>query len=190
MDRAKAVVRKAEFEDIPILEELIPESVRALQAGDYSSEQMEGALGTVFGVDRQLIRDGTYFVVEMDSRIVACGGWSRRKTLFGGDQTPEKDDAWLDPSVDSARIRAFFVHPQWARRGIGSLLMRASEEAAVADGFSSLELVATLTGAPLYRAHGFRAIDRYDVPLPNGVSLPVVRMRKEVEPGSDSPRNR
>jgi N-acetylglutamate synthase-like GNAT family acetyltransferase len=179
MDRANVMIRKAEFEDIPILEALIPESVRALQARDYSREQMAGALGTVFGVDRQLIRDGTYFVVEIDSRIVACGGWSKRKTLFGGDQAPEKDDAWLDPLVDSARIRAFFVHPACARRGLGSLLMRASEEAAVAEGFSSLELVATLTGEPLYRAHGFRAVDRFDVPLPNGATLPVVRMRKE-----------
>ena len=179
MGIANAMIRKAEFEDIPILEGLIPESVRALQARDYSPEQMEGALGTVFGVDRQLIRDGTYFVVEADSRIVACGGWSRRKTLFGSDHAPGKDDALLDPSVEPARIRAFFVHPAWARRGIGSLLMRTCEEAAVAEGFSSLELVATLTGEPLYRAHGFRAVERLDVPLPNGASLRVVRMRKE-----------
>ncbi|HEV3200153.1 MAG TPA: GNAT family N-acetyltransferase [Bryobacteraceae bacterium] len=174
------MIRKAEFEDIPILEWLIPESVRTLQARDYSPEQMEGALGTVFGVDRQLIRDGTYFVVEIDSRIVACGGWSRRKTLFGSDHAPGKDDAWLDPSVEPARIRAFFVHPEWARRGIGSLLMRASEEAAAAEGFSSLELVATLTGEPLYRAHGFQGVEWFDVALPNGARLPVVRMRKEV----------
>jgi GNAT superfamily N-acetyltransferase len=180
MDSANPMIRKTEVEDIPILEGLIPESVRALQAGDYSPRQMEGALGTIFGVDRQLILDRTYFVVEVDSRIVACGGWSRRRTLFGSDHSPEKDDAWLDPLVDPARIRAFFVHPAWARRGIGSLLMRACEAAAVAEGFSKLELAATLTGEPLYRAHGFRAVDRFDVPLPNGASLPIVRMTKEV----------
>jgi GNAT superfamily N-acetyltransferase len=193
MVRGNLVVRKAELEDIPILETIIPESVRALQAGDYSPEQMQGALGTVFGVDRQLIRDGTYFVVEVDSQIVACGGWSRRKTLFGSDHAPGKDDAWLDPSVEPARIRAFFVHPKWARRGIGSMLMRVSEEAAVSEGFSNLELVATLTGEPLYRAHGFRAVDRFDVQLPNGANLPVVRMRKEtapIEPSFNQPQSR
>jgi GNAT superfamily N-acetyltransferase len=185
MDTAEVILRKAEFEDIPILEKLIPESVRALQAPDYSPEQREGALGTVFGVDRQLIRDGTYFVVEAGSQeagsqIVACGGWSRRKTLFGSDHVPGKDDAWLDPSVEPARIRAFFVRAEWARRGIGSLLMRASEEAAVAEGFTSLELVATLTGVALYRAHGFQPVDQFEVPLPNGERLPVVRMTKEL----------
>ncbi len=183
MDTANTMIRKAEVEDIPALEVLIPESVRALQAGDYSAPQIEGALGTVFGVDRQLIRDGTYFVVEAGSRIVACGGWSRRKTLFGSDHAPQKDDAWLDPAVDSARIRAFFVHPSWARRGIGSRLMRACEEAAVAEGFSTLELAATLTGEPLYRAHGFQAVGRFDVPLPNGASMPIVRMTKAVGGG-------
>jgi GNAT superfamily N-acetyltransferase len=180
MDSVNLMIRKAEVEDIPILEALIPESVRGLQAGDYSGPQMEGALGMVFGVDRQLILDGTYFVVEAESRIVACGGWSRRKTLFGSDHAPQKDDAWLDPSTDAARIRAFFVHPRWARRGIASRLMRACEEAAVVEGFSKLELGATLTGVPLYRAHGFQAMERFAVALPNGANLPIVRMTKEL----------
>jgi len=175
-------LRKARLEDIPILEVLIRESVRGLQRRDYSERQMEGALGTVFGVDRQLISDGTYFVVEAESQIVGCGGWSRRKTLFGSDHAPQKDDAWLDPAVDAARIRAFFVHPEWARRGIGSLLMRAAEEEAIAEGFSRLELGATLTGEPLYRAHGFSAVERFEVELANGVSLPIVRMAKDVGP--------
>jgi len=173
------MIRKAEVADIPTLEGLIGESVRGLQADDYSAQQMEGALGTVFGVDRQLIRDGTYFVAEVDSKILACDGWSRRRTLFGSDHVAEKDDTLLDPSVEPARIRAFFVHPSSARRGIGSLLMRACEEAAIAEGFSRLELVATLTGEPLYRAHGFQAVERFEVPLPNGARLPVVRMTKE-----------
>ncbi len=174
------MLRKAELSDIPVLEKLIPASVRGLQADYYSPEQMEGALGTVFGVDTQLIRDGTYFVAEVDSEIVACGGWSRRKTLFGSDHASEKDDAWLDPARDAARIRAFFVHPAWARRGLGSRIMQACEEAAIAAGFSRLELVATLPGEPLYRAHGFEPGDRFRVPLVNGESLPVVRMSKSM----------
>src|SRR5579871_924820 len=180
MDRAKLVIRKAEFGDIAALEALIPASARSLQAEDYTARQIDGAIGTVFGVDRMLIRDGTYFVVEANGEIVACGGWSRRKTLFGSDHAPEKDDAWLDPLVDAARIRAFFVAPGWARQGIGSLLMRACEEAAVAYGFWKLELAATLTGVPLYRAHGFAEIEPMEVPLPNGERLPGVKMSKSL----------
>jgi len=117
-------IRKARPEDVPVLQVLIPESVRALQAEHYSAEQMEGALGTVFGVDTQLISDGTYFIAEAEGNIVGCGGWSRRKTLFGSDHVAGKDDAWLDPGVDAARIRAFFIHPGWARRGISSQILR------------------------------------------------------------------
>ena len=180
MDNAKVRIRKAELADIPTLDALIPQSVRALQSKDYSDPQMEGALGTVFGVDRMLILDGTYLVAEVDSKIVACGGWSRRKTLFGSDNAPEKNDDWLDPAVDAARIRAFFVHPAWARQGIGSLLMTMCEQEAVSNGFKRLELGATLTGEPLYRAHGFHAIAQLEVPLPNGAVLPIVRMAKIV----------
>src|SRR5437763_14432557 len=113
------LLRLARESDIPALEELIPLSVRTLQAPYYSAAQMESALGPVFGVDRQLIRDGTYFVVEDAGRIVGCGGWSKRKTLYGGDRDRTGEDAELNPQIDSARIRAFFVHPDWARRGIG-----------------------------------------------------------------------
>ena len=173
-------LRLATPDDIPALEALIAESVRTLQASDYSVPQMEGALGTVFGVDRLLIDDGTYFVAEAGNEIVACGGWSRRKTLFGSDQTPAKDDNWLDPAVDAARIRAFFVNPKWARRGLGSRILRECEAAARARGFTRLELVATLTGEPLYRAHGFAAGLRFSVPLGNGEELPVVRMEKAI----------
>lgn len=172
-------LRKATLEDIPALEALIAESVRTLQAPDYTPEQREGALGTVFGVDRQLIRDGTYFIVEAQSKIVACGGWSRRKTLFGSDHASEKDDTGLDPASDPARIRAFFVDPAWARKGLASRIMQACATAAAAHGFSRLELVATLTGEPLYRAHGFVATGRFDVPLRNGAALPVVRMSRD-----------
>jgi GNAT superfamily N-acetyltransferase len=153
-------------------------SVRALQTGDYTHEQIEGALGTVFGVDRQLICDGTYFVAIDKAAIIACGGWSKRRTPFGSDHTPAKDDTMLDPSCESAKIRAFFVHPSYVRRGIGTRLLDECEAACKASGFTSLELTATLTGEPLYLRCGFRAVAHFEVPLSNGASLPVVRMFK------------
>jgi GNAT superfamily N-acetyltransferase len=128
--------RLAREEDIPALEALIPISVRALQAMHYSRAQMEAALGPVFGVDRQLIRDGTYFVVERDGQIVGCGGWSKRNSLFGGDSGRSSEDALLNPECGSARIRAFFVHPAWARRGIGRGILAACESAIKGRGFS------------------------------------------------------
>jgi GNAT superfamily N-acetyltransferase len=174
-------LRVAERHDIPALEALIPLSTRALQAAYYSPAQIEGALGTVFAVDRQLIADGTYFVVEDGGAIVGCGGWSKRKTLYGGDQGRHvSDDALLDPEREPARIRAFFVHPQWARRGIGTSLLRECERAAAAAGFKTVELVATLAGVPLYAAGGFRAAEHLEVPLANGGQIPVVRMSKAV----------
>jgi GNAT superfamily N-acetyltransferase len=176
-------LRLASLDDIPAIEALIAESVHGLQAEDYSAMQREGALGSVFGVDRQLIHDGTYFVVEAsDGALAACGGWSRRKTLFGGDNVAGKDDAVLDPLVDAARIRAFFVHPKWARRGFGSRLLEAGEQAARTAGFTRLELGATLTGIPLYERHGFQPLARSEVPLPNGATLPIVRMWKPLLP--------
>ncbi len=176
---APVALRLARERDAPALEELIPLSARALQAATYTPAQIEGALGTVFAVDRQLIADGTYFVVERDGAIVGCGGWSRRKTLFGGDRGDvPRDDALLDPRSDAARIRAFFVHPAWARQGIGRMLMNACERAAIAAGFGRLELVATLAGEPLYAAFAFRALDRYEITLVTGGLLPVVRMAK------------
>ncbi len=171
-------IRRATFDDAGALEALIAESARALGRAYYSPEQVEGAIGTVFGVDTQLIRDETYFVAEAESEIVGCGGWSKRKTLFGSDDVPGKDDNLLDPHIDAARIRAFFVHPAAARQGIGSELMKACETAAAREGFVRLELVATLPGEPLYRAHGFLDLERFEVPLRNGASLPVVRMSK------------
>ena len=173
-------MRTATLEDVPALQALIAESARGLRADYYTSEQVEAALGTALGVDTQLIRDGTYFVAEAQGQIVACGGWSRRKTLFGSDHVHGKDDAWLDPAHDPAKIRAFFVHPAWARRGLGSMLMRACEKAAREAGFSKLELASTLPGVPLYLAHGFSAGERFDVPLRDGEKLPVVRMEKRL----------
>jgi GNAT superfamily N-acetyltransferase len=173
--------RVAEAGDIPGLHALIKQSVRGLQAGDYSPEQMDGALGTYLGVDTQLIADRTYFAVEdADGLLIACGGWSRRKTLFGADRRPDRDESLLDPKTDAAKIRAFFVHPEWARRGIGSRILELCEEAARAEGFTRFEMGATLTGVPLYRRWGYAELERIELPLANGASLPIVRMTKAV----------
>lgn len=172
-------IRPATAADIPILASLIERSVRTLQAGDYSPEQIEGALGSVFGVDRQLIADGAYLVAEADGVIVGCGGWSRRRTLFGAHAFVARDDSELDPATEPARIRAFFVEPAWARQGVGGAILAACEAAARAWGFTRLELAATLTGEPLYARYGYVAVERTETPLPNGASLPIVRMVKD-----------
>ena len=177
-------VRKAVPADIPILRELIDASVRGLQAEDYTSTQIESALGTVFGVDSQLVADGTYFVAEAKERnratIAGCGGWSKRKTLYGSDHWTGREDELLDPRVDAAKIRAFFVHPSWARRGVGSLILKACEDAAAAAGFTRCEMGATLTGVKLFGAKGYVALENISVPLKNGEGLPVVRMAKQL----------
>jgi len=168
--------------DIPALHTLIEASVRGLEAGDYSPEQIDGALGTLLGLDTQLVVDGTYFVAEARAacqRIIAgCGGWSYRKTLFGSDHAPVRENQFLDPATDAAKIRAFFVHPYFARRGIGTRILEACESAARAAGFSRFEMGATLTGVPLYLARGYHVLERIEVSLPNGTALPIVRMAK------------
>ena len=175
------LLRKAVAADIPQLREVIEASVRGLQAEDYSPAQIEGALQSVYGVDSQLIADGTYFVVEIpEGKIVACGGWSKRKTLYGGDQYSAREDSLLDPARDAAKIRAFFVHPRWARQGIGSLILDACENAAIAAGFTRLEMGATLSGVAFYRAKGYVEIENQSVPLGKGEALPIVRMAKGV----------
>ena len=173
-------LRLARADDVPALEQLIARSVRQLSAGYYSDAQIESALRYVFGVDTQLIADGTYFVVEVDGRIAGCGGWSKRQTLYGGDQMKTGEDALLDPATEAARIRAFFVDPNYARRGIGRQLIAACEQAAQAAGFRRLEMGATLPGEPLYAAAGYQAIERIDYQMPDGVTLPVIRMGKIV----------
>lgn len=187
-------VRKAVPEDVPALNALIEASVRKLQAEDYTPAQMEGALKTVFGVDSQLIADESYLVAEVKPGeseadkagapaekwvIAGCGGWSKRKTLFGGDAWTAREDSLLDPRCDTAKIRAFFIHPDWARRGIGSMILEACENAARAEGFTSYEMGATLTGAKLFGAKGYMAVEKIEVPLKNGESLPVIHMRKQ-----------
>ncbi|MGC2195636.1 MAG: GNAT family N-acetyltransferase [Terriglobales bacterium] len=176
-------LRQAEPADIPALRSLIDASVRGLQARDYSPSQIESALASVYGVDSQLIADSTYFIVEANGAggaIVACGGWSQRKTLYGGDVWKAREDSLLDPRKDAAKIRAFFVHPDWVRRGLGTMLLEACEQAAVAAGFRRFEMGATLSGVPLYRARGYVALEDMTVPLANGESLPIVRMEKIV----------
>ena len=173
-------LRLATLEDIPALRPLIALSARKLQAATYTTSQIEAALGTVLGVDTQLIRDGSYFIAESGNTIVGCGGWSRRKTLFGSDHSPVTDDRLLDPASEPARVRAFFVHPDWARKGIGRAILAECEAAAARVGFQTLELVATLAGVPLYLACGFRPLEEISVPLSNGEALPGVRMQKRL----------
>lgn len=180
-------VRPATLADVPVLSQLIDASVRGLQSQDYTPQQIEAALAGVYGVDTQLIADATYFAVETEARppeIVACGGWSKRKTLYGGDQWNAREDSLLDPTTDAAKIRAFFVHPAWARRGIGTLILDACEHAAASAGFSRLEMGATLTGVPFYLARGYVELERTDVPLAGGLTLPIVRMGKNLSAAS------
>jgi GNAT superfamily N-acetyltransferase len=185
MPREDFSLRTAVPGDTPALEVLIDASVRGLQITDYSPSQIESALASVYGVDSQLIADGTYFVVEANSadrKIVGCGGWSKHKTLYGGDVWKGREDSLLDPQKDAAKIRAFYVHPDWVRRGIGTMLLEACEKAATAAGFRRLEMGSTLSGVPLYSARGYVALENLQVPLANGEALPIVRMEKRFAP--------
>jgi GNAT superfamily N-acetyltransferase len=192
MDR-KIRLRLALPGDIPVLRTLIDASVRGLQAQDYTPAQIEAALKTVFGVDSQLIADGTYIVAEAEPEsmdhaeeenttaeptIVGCGGWSKRKTLYGGDHWSGREDELLDPLRDAAKIRAFFIHPAWARCGIGSMILKACEDAAREAGFTRYEMGATLTGAKLFGAKGYSAVRPIEIALGNGEVLPVIHMEK------------
>ena len=173
-------LRLATLDDVPAIRALIDASVRALSAGYYSEEQIDSSLRWVFGPDTQLIADGTYYVIEVEGAIVAAGGWSRRATLYGGDQMKDVADAVLDPERDAARIRAFFVHPAWTRRGFARRLYDACAGAARTWGFRELQLVSTLPGEPLYRALGFTPDEELVHEMPDGVGLPVVRMRQKI----------
>lgn len=173
--------RTAEQADIPALEELIPLSARQLQRGYYSSNQLDGAIGTVFGLDTQLIKDGTYFVALTGTVIIGCGGWSRRITTYGGDRAKIEEDRLRDPQTEPAMIRAFFVHPNYARRGIGREFIRRSEIAAAAGGFQRIEIVATLAGEPLYTACGYVPVEQTSIELVNGQRMTLVKMRREAD---------
>lgn len=175
-------LRPATPADVPALRELIAASARALSVGYYTPAQIEAAVTHVFGVDTQLIADGTYYVIDAPDGPAAAGGWSFRRTLYGGDQMKEVEDPRLDPAVDAARIRAFFVHPRWARRGLARRLYDECARAAWAAGFRRFELMATSPGEPVYAALGFTVVERVSTGLPGGVTVPFARMQRDITP--------
>ena len=180
MDKPAFVIRTAHIDEVPVLENLIPASVRVLSESFYTAAQIEEGINEIFGVDTQLVLDKTYYVVEVDGHIAACGGWSKRHTTYGADKMKEEQDNLLDPAKDAARIRAFFVHPDWARRGIGKgLLLRCITDAKAA-GFKEAFLVATLPGEQLYKRYGFEVIRRYNHKLSSGLNFPIVDMKKKL----------
>jgi GNAT superfamily N-acetyltransferase len=174
--------RIATFADIPALHRLIEASIRGLQTVDYTPAQIEGAIGNALGLDTQLVADGTYFLAEAPevNHPIACGGWSFRRTLFGSDGAAVRESGRLDPAAEPAKIRAIFVHPDHARQGLGSLILAHAEQAAAAAGFRTLEMGSTLTGVPLYTLRGYTPVERIAIPLPNGETLPVVKMIKSL----------
>jgi N-acetylglutamate synthase-like GNAT family acetyltransferase len=174
------VIRKATLSDRSAITELIKDSARGLSRVDYSDAQIEGAIATVFGVDTNLIIDGTYFVAESPERLIGCGGWSKRKTLFGGDQYSSRDTGELDPEIEPAKIRAFFIHPDNARKGIARAILETCETAARACGFQSIELMSTLPGIKLYRACGYDGDERVELEVGEGLTIGLVPMRKEL----------
>ena len=175
-------IRKASIEDVPEVSELIARSVTGLSAADYTPRQIELSIRTVFGVDTDLINDGSYFVaVSSDGTIVGCGGWSKRKTLYGASRYDEsRDPELLDPAFDAAKIRAFFIHPDWARCGIGTAILDVCENEARSHGFSSAEMMSTLPGVKLYTVRGYAGDDEFQVPLGEGESITCVKMSKSL----------
>lgn len=190
-------IRPATEADVPTLRELIETSVRILQADVYSEEQREAALQSVFGIDSQIVADRTFLVAEASlagtelnaaidesslvggmPRFAGCGGWSKRKTLYGGDQWTARQDDLLDPKLDAAKIRAFFVHPKWARRGIGTKILDACESEARAAGFKQFEMGATLTGVKLFQERGYVPMKKIEISIGEGLTLPILHMIK------------
>lgn len=172
-------IRPARIAEQPQLEMLIVSSSRALSQNEYTAEEIETAITYVYGIDSELVVDGTYFVVEQeDGELLACGGWSKRKTLFGGDQSATRETGFLNPLTDAAKIRAFFVHPAHARKGIGRALLHFCEAEARAQGFKQAELMATLPGVKLYEACGYTAKPLYVHHTPNGKTLNFMPMVK------------
>lgn len=178
------LLRTATLNDEEQLRDLIVRSIRELGLGDYTRAQIDAALQGTFGVDTVLIRDGTYFVATTDTgQIVGCGGWSRRRTLFGSDARADRDESWLDPRSDAAKIRAFFVDPTHARRGLGRKILERSEAEAARAGFTTFELMATLPGVRLYTACGYRSCDAIEHPLADGLHIRFVPMIKHLDSG-------
>jgi GNAT superfamily N-acetyltransferase len=177
-----ATIRLATSADVAGLTPLMEAAIEHLQKGYLDDEQIESSKA-IMGIDRQLIDDGTYFVVEIDGVVAGCGGWSRRATLYGGDHSAGRDAALLDPTTDPARIRAMYTRPDFARRGVGRRVLEACETAAAAEGFTTLELMATRSGRPLYEAFGFQPVEEVE-DASGGAPVPLTRMRKTVP---DSP---
>ena len=165
-------------EDVPALTVLMDAAIGELQRAYLDDAQITSSRA-IMGIDTQLIDDGTYFVVESDGDIAGCGGWSRRATLYGGNQTPGRDSKLLDPAVDPARVRAMYTHPSYARRGVGRLILSLCEAAAASEGFTRLELMSTLSGEPLYAAYGFRPLERL-LDDTGGAPVPIIRMEKAI----------
>nr|WP_314860364.1 GNAT family N-acetyltransferase [uncultured Undibacterium sp.] len=174
------IVRPSTLEEIPELNQMIIESARVLSRGFYTEQEAESAIKYVFGVDTALVNDGSYFTATLDGELAGCGGWSRRRTLYGGDQRPVGGDEFLDPAHDPARIRAFFISPTAARRGVGRAVFEACKQAAAAQGFSSLELMATLPGVPFYQVLGFENVEDVSDTLPDGVTIRFERMKLKI----------
>ena len=174
------IIRRATIEDREPIKQLIGESARYLSREHYDDTQIEAAIAKVFGVDTTLIEDGTYFVAESDGVLVGCGGWSKRKTLYGGDQFSSRDTDYIDPASAPARIRAFFIHPDHARKGIARAILNRCETEAQAEGFRALELMSTLPGIEFYKSCGFSATGDFELELHEGVKLELVPMRKEL----------
>jgi GNAT superfamily N-acetyltransferase len=172
------MIRKAHIDDLPAIAEVMRASMASLGRHYYDERQLASALRYIAVPDRQLVDDGTYFVAEQDGRVVACGGWSARKKLFSGPSSEDAAQGWLDPATDAARVRAMFVDPAYARRGLGRAILDASEEDALTAGFTKLELMATLPGVPLYEVCGYRGVEEVVVELPDGVTLSCLRMTK------------
>lgn len=180
-DDAAFTSRLAISADIPALTVVMDAAISELQRAFLDDAQITSSRA-IMGIDTQLIDDGTYFVVEAGGNIAGCGGWSRRATLYGGNQTPGRDSHPLDPAVDPARVRAMYTNPAYARRGVGRLILSLCESAAAAEGFTRLELMSTLSGEPLYTAYGFRPVERLE-DVTGGVPVPIVRMEKPVDLG-------
>src|SRR6266850_776075 len=175
------IIRKANLDDREPIGRLIMESARNLSREDYSEQQIEAAILTVFGVDTDLILDGTYFVADSSGMLIGCGGWSKRKTLFGGDRFASRDSSELDTKLEAARIRAFFVHSESSRKGIGRAILASCESEAKAYGFRSIELMATLPGVKLYKACGYEGDQRVEYEIGDGLVIEFVPMRKDFQ---------
>jgi GNAT superfamily N-acetyltransferase len=173
-------IRLSTLEEVPSLNQLIKQSARELSRGFYTEIETDAAIEYVFGVDTTLVKDGNYFTATLNGELAGCGGWSRRRTMYGGDQRPVGESEFLDRNQDAARIRAFFIAPQAARKGVGKAIFEACQAAAKADGFQRLELMATLPGVPFYAAIGFQKVEDVVDVLPNGVPLAFVLMQKHI----------